>query len=161
MNPVVASILLLCAPSRFIEAAARHDMEVEFTTNVQLRAAYPDQRLPAEKVEEFRSRSRERTDKLRRALFGGIALAISAIVSGLLLGAVLRRLAGPASIIATAASQIAGAGVILGATLAEAGREIESFTQATLPEKVNTWVFRMLYVFGTFVIVVSIGWSGR
>lgn len=161
VNPLVAVILVLCAPSRFVEAATRHDLEVEFATTAQLRSAYPDRQVPADKIEEFRSRARERTTKLRHAVFSSIGLATSAISAGLIVGIVLKRLAGPAPAIATAILQIGGAGVILGATLAEVGREIQSWTQATLAERVNLWVFRTLYVFGTFVIVVSIGWSGR
>jgi hypothetical protein len=55
--------------------------------------------------------------------------------------------------------QAAGAAVILGATLAEIGRKIESYGGATLPEQMNGFMFRTLYVVGTFLFVVSVSWD--
>ena len=161
MNPVAAVILVLFAPSRFVEVAVRHALEAEFATNVQWQAQYPDRNVPPKEIDRFRGFAREQTQSLRRAVFGGIGIAFAAIASGLVAGAILRHLLGPAPVIAIAGLQIGGAGIILGATLAEVGRQIASWQQETLPEKVNRWVFRCLYVFGTFIFVISVGWSGR
>lgn len=57
VNPVVAVILVLFAPSRFVEAAVRHDVYAEFRTNRQWQSAYPDRQVPPEKTQEFRSRA--------------------------------------------------------------------------------------------------------
>ncbi len=159
MNPVLAVVLVLFAPRRFVEAAVGHDLEIEFEMNTEWLAKYPDRQVPPEKVEEIRLRAIQRTRKLRAAVFTAIGITVGAIICGLVAGRILRYFTGPAPLVATIVLQVIGAGVILGATLAEVGREIQSWKQQTLPEKVNRWVFRALYVVGTFVFVVSIGWA--
>jgi len=161
MNPVRAVILVLVAPSRFIEAAVQHDVEAEWETNAQWRSAYPDQRVPQERLQKFRDLAATRTAKLRASVFGSLVTTIAAIIAGFGTGALLQRLFGPSPPLLVDGLQVVGAAVFLSATLAEAGREIESWTQRTLAEKVNKWVFRTLYVLGTFILVISIAWSRR
>ena len=52
-----------------------------------------------------------------------------------------------------------GAAVILGATLAEAGRKIDTWDGETLPERINAALFRGFYVLGTFLFLVSVAWD--
>jgi len=138
-----------------------HDLEREWETNAEWRSAYPDRRVPPEKTQNFRNLAASRTAKLRSAVFGSLVTTLAAVIAGFAAGALLHRLFGPAPSLLLGGLQLTGAGVLLGATLAEVGREIESWTQQTLAEKVNRWVFRTLYVLGTFVLVVSVGWTGR
>lgn len=159
MNPVHATFLVVFCPSKFVEAAVLHDVALEFETNTQLRDKFPDRRLPPDRLQAFRATALERTRKIRRALFGSILVTIATIVVGWLIGLMLLKVFGPAPTFLISVLQMAGAGTILGATLAEIGRQIESWGGKTLPEKVNLWLFRALYVLGTFVFVLSLGWS--
>lgn len=159
MNPVQATLLIVFCPSKFVEAAVLHDVTLEFETNTQLRDQFPDRRLPPERLQGFRATALERTRKIRRALFGSILVTIATIVVGWLVGLMLLKVFGPAPVVLISVLQIAGAGTMLGATLAEIGREIESWGGKTLPERVNLWLFRASYTLGTFVFVLSVGWS--
>ena len=53
------------------------------------------------------------------------------------------------------------AGILLGATLSILGWEIQSYKGRTLPERVNRWLYRSLYVLGTFLLVLALSWQGR
>lgn len=55
--------------------------------------------------------------------------------------------------------QGAGAAVILGATLAEVGRDIGTWKRATIAEQVNAFTFRALYALGTSFFVASVAWD--
>ena len=159
MNPVHATILVVFCPSKFVEAAVLHDVALEFETNTQLCEKFPDRRLSPDRLQVFRDTALERTRKIRQALFVSILVTIATIAVGWLIGLTLRKAFGPAPSFLLSVLQIMGAGTILGATLAEIGRQIESWGGKTLPEKVNLWLFRALYVLGTFVFVLSLGWS--
>jgi hypothetical protein len=49
--------------------------------------------------------------------------------------------------------------VLLWATLALRGWEVQSYSNATLTERVNQWIFRFLCCIGTFLFVAAIGWD--
>lgn len=52
--------------------------------------------------------------------------------------------------------QYIGIGVLLWATLANAGWNIQTMNGDTIPELVNEWMFRVLYVIGSFLLVLSV-----
>ena len=52
--------------------------------------------------------------------------------------------------------QYIGIGFLLWATLAKAGWNIQTMNGDTIPELVNEWVFRFLYVIGSFLLVLSV-----
>ena len=152
-------LLIMFAPERFIAGATQHAISREFQTNTQLKAAYPDQRLPDDRREEFESAVREQTSSIRAAFLVGFAITLLSIVIGGGLGVLLRHLFGAPSKLAVYALQAIGAAIILGATLAEAGRKIQTWNGETLAEEINAVVFRGLYVVGTFLFVVSVAWD--
>ena len=159
MKPVYATFLVVFWPSKFVEKAVLHDVALEFDTNPQLRDKFPDRRLPPDRLQDFRATASERSQKIRRALFASILVTTAIIVVGWIIGVIFRRVFGPAPTFIISVLQVTGAGTILGATLAEIGRDIESWGGKTLAEKVNLWLFRTLYLLGTFVFVVSLGWG--
>jgi len=55
--------------------------------------------------------------------------------------------------------QISGALLLLWGTLFVRGFEIQSYTCATLSERVNQWLYRALYCIGTSVIICSVVWE--
>lgn len=152
-------LLLLFCRSRFEQVATERAIQSEFSSNQQLREAYPDGKLPPERVEEFARTVREQTSNVRRALLGGIGITLLTILLGYLFGLVLSRVVGPPSKALVYILQALGAGVILGATLGEIGRDIETWDRNTLPELVNAWTFRAFYIVGTFLFVTSVSWD--
>ena len=55
--------------------------------------------------------------------------------------------------------QAVSVAVVLVATLAARGWDIPSYSGETLPEKVNQWLTRSLFVFGTFFFSLFLGWA--
>jgi hypothetical protein len=158
-NPVRALLALLVSPSRFVRLAVEHAIAQEFKTNKELLRAYPDRNLPPERRKEFERHAKERTDVIRRALFVAWVSTVLAIILGLLTGGLARILFGKPSAVVSAALQIGAGGIILAATLALLGWEIQSYKGTSLPEKVNRWLFRAQYCLGTTLFVFSFAWA--
>lgn len=89
------------------------------------------------------------------ASFGLVALTISA---GWVVGLVLGRYVEPAPPLVNQILQYVGVGVILWATLAIRGWSIQSFNGNTLPERLNRAIYRVLYVLGSLLLVLSVAW---
>jgi hypothetical protein len=158
-NPFTDILLFLFWPARFVKRAVQHDVELEFETNQQLRAAFPDKTLPPDRLNKFQDNAWNRTRSVRIAFFSALGLTLLAIAVGLIAGYFLKRnFCAPSSRV-TSALQISGAAIILVATLAKVGWKIQSWNGETLPEKADRWMFRALYVIGTFLFVLSLGWA--
>jgi hypothetical protein len=156
---LVDALCLLAAPERFVARATEHAIAVEFERNRQLREQFPDKNLPVQRRIEFEANVRSQATLVRSSVLSGIGITLAAIALGVLVGVVLARLAGAPSKLALYLLQGAGAAILLGATLSEIGRKIETFSQESLSEEVNAFLFRTLYVVGTFLFVVSVAWD--
>jgi len=82
-----------------------------------------------------------------------------AVFVGLLAGFLVNAYVGRPADWVISACQVVGAAVILAATLALLGWEIQSWKGQTLAEKTNRWLFRSQYWAGTAVFVFSRYWS--
>lgn len=134
--------VLLCAfaafaPTRLI-VAERADEEV--------RKRFPQPPPPEE----------HRAFKVSRGLWASLAWVLGSIAVGYLGGKTLGVVTGQASARFMAALQIVGATVLLWATLFVRGWEIQSWGGVTLTERVNRWIYRLLYCLGTVAIVASL-----
>lgn len=54
---------------------------------------------------------------------------------------------------------VGGTVIILWSTLAMQGWKIQTWDGVTLTERVNQWIFRLLYSIGTFLIVAGTTWT--
>lgn len=160
MNPIKAIFLMLVRPRMFVRLSIEHDVALEFESNRQLLVAYPDRKLPPDKLKNFEDNARDRTRKIRSAFFAAIWYTVSAITLGLLTGHLIGLLAGKPSPILLSSLQIIAAGIILIATLSLLGWKIQSYKGQSLPEKANRWLFRTQYWIGTYLFVMSFGWTG-
>ena len=152
-------LLLLLRPQRFIARATQDAITREFETNPNLLAQFPNRQLPEEKRQTFEEDARRRTCSIRRSVAGGFSLVAGTAALGWLSGFAAYQLLGPASTSETRVLQIAATALLLGATLSVLGWEIQSYKGVTLPERVNRWIFRTLYVLGTYLLLLSISWS--
>lgn len=84
------------------------------------------------------------------ALFGVLGVAI---------GLVLKGFRGAPSSVTVIVLQAIGAGLLLWGTLFVRGFEIQSYSCATLGERVNQWLYRAMYCIGTTVIICSLVWA--
>ena len=83
---------------------------------------------------------------------------IVALLLGWLSGIIFHRTLGPTSSSVIMALQVLAAGILLGATLSLAGRKIASIGGQTLPEKIDDLLYRILYITGTYLLVLSLSW---
>ena len=159
VNPITATVLVLTCPSEFVRRSVQHDVAFEFEKNQELLKLYPDRALPPDRAKNFEDLAWERTRKIREAFFVALFSTFIAVLVGVVAGTTLASIAGKPSGVTVAILQVVGAAIILAATLAVLGWEIQSYKGQTLPEKVNRWLFRAQYWLGTFVFVLSIAWT--
>lgn len=159
MNPLKGIWLVVFAPKRFIREAADYAIGYESRTNTQLASTHPDKQLSEDRRLNIEATTRAQTDSIRKALFGGVGITLVTVAVGALAGYWLRSAFGVPPKIAVYFLQGVGASVILGATLGEVDRRIQTFDRTTLPEQVNAFLFRALYVLGTFLFVMSVAWD--
>lgn len=159
MSPITATVPVLICPSAFVRRAVRHDIAFEFEKNQEWLKLYPDRALPPERFKKFEDLAWERTRKIREAFFTALFSTFIAVLAGVVAGTTLGSVAGKPSVITVALLQVVGAAIILAATLAVLGWEIQSYKGQTFPEKVNRWLFRAQYWLGTFIFVVSMAWT--
>jgi hypothetical protein len=95
---------------------------------------------------------------VRRALLSSLLLVMAAGATGFLLGVLAGQYIGQSSP-SVATLQVVGATILLWATLAVRGWDVQTFSGATLTERVNQWIYRFLYCLGTSLLVMSIGWT--
>jgi hypothetical protein len=80
---------------------------------------------------------------------------------GVLIGLVLKEFQGAPSTTTVNVLQMTGAGLLLWGTLFIRGFEIQSYSCATLGERVNQWLYRAMYCIGTTVIICSLMWAAK
>ena len=151
--------MLLFAPKAFVKRAVAHDVAKEFETNTQLQKTFPNRELPPERLAEHEKLATKRVRKIRSALLSAFIYTLSAIAAAVFSAMILSSWMGKPSTLAVYAIQIVAAGIILIATLAVLGWEIQSWKGNTLPEKVNRWLFRSQYWVGTYLFVLAVSWD--
>lgn len=97
-----------------------------------------------------------RAFKVRRALWTSLILVLCSILVGYGAGATLRSLGSPATSKLVGGLQVAGATLVLWATLFVRGWDIQTIGGVTLTERVNQWLYRSLYCLGTGAVVASL-----
>jgi hypothetical protein len=99
-----------------------------------------------------------RVDPIRRGYCEAAVWMTVSVVAGALGGAMLKAAIGVMPF-AVAVTAIVGTGIILWASLAYQGWTVQTYSDATLEERVNRWLFRFLYSLGTFLIAVAATWQ--
>jgi hypothetical protein len=93
--------------------------------------------------------------KVRRAVWESLLWVLCSLASGYALGRLLRVLCGPSTQVLVHTLQVLGATLLLWGTLFVRGWDIQTFGGVTLTERVNRWIYRLLYCIGTAVAVAS------
>jgi hypothetical protein len=94
--------------------------------------------------------------KVRRALWTSLVWVLCSIGAGYLAGKALGAVSGAATANFANGLQIVGATILLWATLFVRGWDIQSIGGVTLTERVNRWIYRLLYCLGTAAVVASL-----
>src|SRR5690606_34769481 len=95
---------------------------------------------------------------VRNGLWSALYWTTGASVLGAMLSLLLVRSGFLLTGVATGIA-IGGAMMLLYATLALQGWPIQSIRGETLAEQVNRWIFRTLYVVGTFLVIWGSAWA--
>lgn len=95
-------------------------------------------------------------DRIRRGLFTSLGLVAMAFALAALTGRAIVGLNGPVSEDLLESLQYIGIGILLWATLAKQGWAIQTFDGTTVPEVVDEFLYRALYVLGSFVLALSV-----
>ena len=95
---------------------------------------------------------------IRSALAEAFLWCTGSLFTGFVIGSIAVTLTGTQTN-AAIATVIAGTLILLWATLALQGWGIQSYGGVTLGERVNRWIFRLLYSFGTALIVAGSIWT--
>ena len=96
---------------------------------------------------------------IRRAFWSSFFLVITFGIIGYVIGYLWDLLTGCVNLFTITVLQIIGALVLLWGTLFVRGWEIQTIGGVELTERVNKWLFRSMYCFGTGIIVCSLALS--
>ena len=99
-----------------------------------------------------------RATVLQHPFLHSLFLVVASGLVGLILGAVTCRFVGKSDLWITALQTI-GALLLLWATLFVRSSEIDTYSCATLTERVNQWLYRSMYCLGTAILVSTLPWA--
>ena len=91
-----------------------------------------------------------------KALFWSLVLVLLSVFAALAVGKMYYLCGGLRKLFIEEILQYSGIAVLLWATLAKVGWDIQTMNGNTIPELVNEWVFRFLYFIGSFLLVLSV-----
>jgi hypothetical protein len=113
-----------------------------------------EEKADNKKLESAAPDNSTRVNTIRKAYRGSFLLMITAVIAGVIIG-YLSGLALYESQLVTAIFGVLGAALLLWTTVANRGWEIASFATITLGERLNVWIFRTYYWFGTALLVAA------
>lgn len=134
---ILATVLAIISPRRFLE--------------FQERVTKP-RGIPVASNDES-------VDVVFRGFWIAVLIVLASGVFGWLFGVALSYFIGPATPTGVAVLQIAGASILLLATLYLRGSAIETYKRQTLIERVDRWIYCAGYFTGTAAIVSSLVWA--
>ncbi len=135
---------LLTAPKRLVSLSERH--------GVWMNTA---QAMDEKNRKLSGSDSARSVVEIRGALFTSLWLVVGSIVIGVLAGRIYVWCSFQNSLFVSEISQYVGVAILLWATLGKMGWSIQTVNGTTLPEQVNEFVYRLLYVMGSFFLALS------
>jgi len=94
--------------------------------------------------------------KVRRALWESLLWVLCSLAIGYLGGHLLGVVVGQAGEMFVQPLQVVGATFLLWGTLFVRGWDIQTIGGVSLSERVNRWIYRLLYCLGTVVVVASL-----
>lgn len=106
----------------------------------------------------FDTQFNESISLIRSSLFTAFFLVGTAIVGALITAEVLKFLAVAKSLTWNLILQFGGIGVLLWATLGRVESAIQTLDGGTIPERVDLWLYRSLYIVGSYTLALSVAW---
>ena len=154
---MAALFWFLVWPSKFVQLAARYDLGINLSGDSDLakkfdEGSYDGDPLGTEQL------ARERTWRLRSGM--GLSLLLVGGSAGWAIagGLTLTHFVGAPRPVVSMVLQMGAAALLLWATIWELNWGIRSFSGETLPERVHGWIFKGLYIVGTWCLFLSLVW---
>jgi hypothetical protein len=145
-----AIVLLFINPSRLVAYSVNDAIRSQLDT------------LTAEREEElrklFQTQFNDSVALIRTSLFTAFFLVGVAIISAITTAAILNCLAVAKSEKWNLIPQFGGIGILLWATLGRVESAIQTWDGSTIPERVDLWLYRSLYIIGSYTLALSVAW---
>ena len=97
---------------------------------------------------------------LRRSWLSALGIVGTVLLLGGISGVLLDRYLGPGGPYQVSL-QLVGAGLLLWSTLGMGGYSIQTMDGGTFAEQLDHWVFRVIHVLGTFILMAATTWASR
>jgi hypothetical protein len=146
-NPVIVMLSFVLHPKHFRKLATEHAIYL----NEQDAKRHQDQ-------PDSKEISTKETAYIRGALGKSFLLVIGAVTFGWLTGYFGSIACGPTSTVTNHLLQFGGVGMLLWATLGKQGWNIQTVGGRSLIELVDQWIYRALYLVGSYLLVLSVSW---
>ena len=147
IRPAKATFLLLTSLKRFEIEAEKHADHLRTQREAAKAAGLKEE-----------SNLMKAARDIRRAFRQSFLYVSATLLAGWLTARLLHASLGPSSPCVNKFLQWGGVLVLLWATLAKQGWNIQTINGESLPELVNDWLYRALYVFGSWLLVISALW---
>lgn len=146
-----AIVLLIVSPSRLVTYSVDHAIRSQPGT------------LTPEKEQDLRdsftAQFSESVSLVRSSLWNALMIVVVAIVAALISAYVLQVMGIYKSSLWDAWLQYGGVGILLWATLGRVESAIQTVDGGTLPERVDLWLYRGLYVVGSYALALYVAWG--
>jgi hypothetical protein len=96
--------------------------------------------------------------RFRRGLFSSALAVFSALGLAIVTGWILHQFAVPMPPGMHSVLEYIGIGILLWATLARAENAIETIDGESLTERVDFWLYRILYIVGSYFLALLVAW---
>lgn len=145
-----AVVLLFACPSKLVAHSVEHA--------IRLQPGALTAEREAELRASFAAQFGSAVSLIRSSLFTAFLVVASAIAAALLTALVLQSLQIQKSQNWNVWLQFGGIGVLLWATLGRVETPIQTWDGGTIPERVDQWLYRTLYIAGSYALALSVAW---
>jgi hypothetical protein len=145
-----AIVLLFVAPSKLVAHSVDHA--------IRLQSGALSTEREAELRTSFTAQFGSAVSLIRSSLFTAFFVVAGAIAAALLTAQVLQDQTIPKSQNWNVGLQFGGIGVLLWATLGRVESAIQTWDGVTVPERVDQWLYRFLYIAGSYALALSVVW---
>lgn len=146
INISVATFLLVFCPSRLKELAREYNEYLNSPEAIEAK----------QKKNRDEPHHESSIDRIRRGLWLSLLLVVAAIGCAAFIGYFYVQVCGPATPVTLEFLQYLGIGILLWSTLAKQGWGIQTMDGTTVPERVDEFLYRGFYVFGSFLLALSV-----
>lgn len=145
-----AIVLLLFRPSRLVDLAVEEAMCAQ--------PSKPSVEKEAKLRSMYRNQFQDSVSLIRNSFFLALGVVLIAIAGAVITASFLHLRDVPKSDRWNIGLQFGGIGILLWATLGRVESAVQTIDGGSLPERVDLWLYRALYVAGSYVLALSVVW---